>query len=84
MNRSIITLLLALVVTTGTFARSQSIFETSFCNGALQTGEVPVFEFCINGRIYTSSDPVWTFAESQSTNLVNGARALLGQGDCRG
>lgn len=73
MNRSIITLLLALVVTTGTFARSQSIFETSFCNGALQTGEVPVFEFCINGRIYTSSDPVWTFAESQSTNLVNGA-----------
>ena len=34
--------------------------------------ETPGFEFCINGKIYTSQDPVWSFSGSSDKMLSNG------------
>lgn len=34
--------------------------------------ETPGFEFCINGKIYTSQDPVWSHAGSSEKTLSNG------------
>lgn len=34
--------------------------------------ETPGFEFCINGKIYTSEDPVWSFSGSSDKMLSNG------------
>ena len=34
--------------------------------------QAPLFELCINGRTWTSSDPVWSYAGQSRRSLVNG------------
>ncbi len=36
----------------------------------------PLFEICINGRVFRSSDPVWKFAGARSAHLSNGGTLI--------
>lgn len=57
------------------YADDISIFKTDYCVHAVNERlDIPVFEFCINGKIYTSSDPVWSYSGSSVVQLANGGQ----------
>ena len=79
--------------------RSDLVFHSHRFAGAvftdLQTGRVltadtpaPLFELCIDGRTWTSSDPVWNYRGQSARSLVNGGTMVsfkfCGRGPLKG
>ena len=50
--------------------------------------QLPVFELCVDGRLYTSADPVWNYRGQSVRELGNGGRVVSytfrGRGELRG
>ena len=49
----------------------------TFGDEVVSSGSVaPLFEICINGKVFTSSDPVWKYGGTSSAELSNGGTVL--------
>ena len=59
----------------GLSVRDGRIVQSSFSAGGKEIipfGNVPVFELCLDGKVWTSDDPVWKYAGTQTKTLANG------------
>lgn len=56
--------------------RLVDITLTDTRTGAVSSSDAPVFEFCIDGRTVSSSDPVWNWAGETVRHLSNGGTVV--------
>lgn len=74
----------SLTIGNGAFSSTIEFSNHSFvsCSISAEGEEItsaqtlPLFEFCVNGQLYTSADKVWTYTGKKSESLCNGGTVV--------